>query len=79
MKRLVLLLLALVYALTPIGRLEAAEKAKEFRRLPLAEYRDKMKAGWLGQIAGVTWGAPPEFKFKAQIIPADQVPVWNRR
>lgn len=77
MKRLVLLLLALVYALTPIGRLGAAEKAKEFRRLPLAEYRDKMKAGWLGQIAGVTWGAPTEFKFKDQIIPADQVPVWK--
>ncbi len=48
-----------------------------YRRLPVSEYRDKMKAGWIGQIAGVSWGAPTEFKFKDQIIPEDKVPVWK--
>ncbi|MBU4459765.1 MAG: ADP-ribosylglycohydrolase family protein [Verrucomicrobia bacterium] len=48
-----------------------------WRRLPVAEYRDRMKAGWVGQIAGVSWGAPTEFKWKDQIIPADKVPVWT--
>lgn len=47
------------------------------RRLPLREYRDKMKAGWVGQIVGVAWGAPTEFKWQDQIIPADKMPVWK--
>ncbi len=77
MKPFAPLLLALVCTLIPPGRLAAAEKATEFRRLSLTEYRDKMKAGWIGQIAGVTWGAPTEFKFRDRIIPADKVPVWK--
>ncbi len=48
-----------------------------FRRLPLKEYRDKMKGGWIGQIAGVCWGAPTEFKWRDQIIPADKMPAWR--
>ena len=31
----------------------------EYRRLSVSEYRDKMKAGWIGQIAGVSWARPP--------------------
>jgi hypothetical protein len=57
--------------------LAAAENTAEFRRLPVAEYRDKMKAGWLGQMAGVAWGGPTEFKWKDKIIPADKVPLWK--
>jgi hypothetical protein len=48
-----------------------------WRRIRVADYRDRMKAGWIGQIAGVAWGAPTEFKWKDQIIPADKVPVWK--
>lgn len=48
-----------------------------FRRLSVEEYRDKMKAGWVGQIAGVCWGAPTEFKFVDKIIPEENVPVWT--
>jgi hypothetical protein len=78
MKRLVQLLLALLCAPISLHCLVAApEKATEVRRLSLAEFRDKMKAGWVGQMAGVTWGAPTEFKFKDHIIPADKVPVWK--
>ena len=78
MKRLVQLLLALICAPISLHCLVAApEKATEVRRLALAEFRDKMKAGWVGQMAGVTWGAPTEFKFKDHIIPADKVQVWK--
>ncbi len=55
----------------------ASEKPSGFRRLPVAEYRDKMKAGWIGQMAGVAWGGPTEFKWKDAIIPADKVPAWK--
>jgi hypothetical protein len=77
MKRITIMSLALVCAFTPAVLLRAAEKATEFRRLPVAEFRDKMMGGWVGQIAGVCWGAPTEFKFKDQIIPTDKVPVWK--
>jgi len=36
-----------------------------------------MKAGWLGQMAGVGWGAPTEFKFNGIIIPESEVPDWK--
>ncbi len=47
------------------------------RRISLREYRDRMEAGWLGQMIGVAWAAPTEFKWKDQIIPSDQVPSWR--
>ena len=50
---------------------------RAYRRLPVTEYRDKMKAGWVGQMAGVSFGAPTEFRWRGQIIPEDQVPRWR--
>jgi len=49
----------------------------EFRKITLEEYRSKMKAGWLGQMAGVGWGAPTEFQFIAEMIPEDKVPEFS--
>ena len=51
--------------------------AQEFRRLPVQEYVDKMKAGWIGQMAAVSWGFPTEFKFRGKIIPLEKVPEWK--
>ncbi len=50
---------------------------KKFRKITQADYQSKMKAGWLGQMAGVGWGGPTEFKYNAMIIPEDKVPTWN--
>ena len=49
---------------------------QEFRRLPVREYRDKMKAGWIGQIIGVSWGAPTEGRYR-QIMPEDKMPPFR--
>lgn len=49
----------------------------DFRRISVEEYQSKMKAGWLGQMAGVGWGAPTEFKYNAMIVPEDSVPEWE--
>ena len=67
---LALVTLASLFAVVPAP-------AAEMRRLPVREYRDKMKGGWIGQIAGVSWGAPTEFKWRDQIIPADKMPQWR--
>ena len=51
--------------------------AKEFRELPVSEYIDKMKAGWIGQMAGVGWGGPTEFRWRGEVIPLDMMPKWT--
>ncbi len=55
----------------------AAEDGVQYRRLTVVEYRDRVAAGWIGQMVGVGWGAPTEFRFKGMIIPEDQVPEWK--
>ena len=50
--------------------------AGNVRRLLLEDYRDRVAAGWIGQMVGVEWGLPTEFKFR-RIIPDDKVPVWT--
>lgn len=57
--------------------LGAPVQSAELRRLSLAEYRDKMKGGWIGQMIGVAWGGPTEFKWQDKIMPADQMPAWK--
>src|SRR6056297_252840 len=42
------------------------------RKISFDEYKDKMKAGWIGQMVGVAWPAPTEFKFCGRIIPVDE-------
>ena len=69
------LTLALV-TLIAAGWTVGAHGRQEVRRLPVKQYVSKMKAGWIGQMAGVGWGAPTEFKFKGKIIPEDRMPKW---
>ena len=57
--------------------LSCNDNSVEYRRLPVKVYRDKMKAGWVGQIAGVAWGAPTEFRWRDMIIPMADMPVWK--
>jgi hypothetical protein len=47
------------------------------RRITADDYVDKMKAGWIGQMAGVGWGGPTEFRYKGEIIPEDKMPAWK--
>ncbi len=60
-----------------MGAWPAAASDGTERRLAVAEYRRRMEAGWIGQMVGVAWGAPTEFKWRDEIIPADRVPAWS--
>ena len=46
-------------------------------RLPVDEYVSRMTAGWIGQMAGVGWGAPTEFRFNGRIVPESKMPKWK--
>jgi hypothetical protein len=70
-------MMALAILATVTICISCTDNAVKYRRLPVKVYRDKMKAGWIGQIAGVCWGAPTEFKWKDQIIPVKDMPVWK--
>lgn len=41
------------------------------------EYRSRMTAGWIGQMAGVGWGAPTEFRFNGRMVPEEEIPAWE--
>ncbi len=47
------------------------------RTITVKEYRDKMAAGWIGQIVGVCVGGPTEFRWCDEIIPLESVPAWK--
>jgi hypothetical protein len=55
----------------------ASAQGEEVRRLPVDEYVDKMQAGWIGQMAGVGFGDPTEFRWPGEIIPEDKMPAWE--
>lgn len=74
MKRL---LFAAAMVAATVSFVSAAETEQEIRRLPAQVYADKMAGGWIGQMVGVGWGAPTEFRFKGVIMPEAKVPAWT--
>jgi len=48
----------------------------DYLKISADAYRNKMKAAWTGQMAGVGWGLPTEFHYTDRMIPADEVPEW---
>lgn len=55
----------------------AAQAQEAYLQLPASEYVSRMTAGWIGQMAGVGWGAPTEFQFNGEIVPESAVPEWK--
>lgn len=47
------------------------------RTISLTDLKDRIRGGWAGQMFGVSYGAPTEFRFKEEIIPVDKLPVWK--
>jgi hypothetical protein len=75
-RRLIVLIVVADLVLSAGPSLASADNDK-LRRLAVERYVDKMKAGWVGQMVGVGWGGPTEFRFKGQVIPEHEVPQWK--
>jgi hypothetical protein len=54
----------------------APASAQRVREMPLAELRDRIQGGWAGQMIGVSFGAPTEFRSNGKINESE-LPPWN--
>ncbi len=46
------------------------------REIDLDVLRDKVRGGWAGQMIGVSYGAPTEFRYLERLIPEADLPEW---
>jgi len=69
---LVALAVVVVCVAAPVGA-----QRRTYLRLPLSVYRDKMRGAWIGQMVGVAWGGPTEFRWQDKIIPEADMPKWK--
>ncbi len=47
------------------------------RSISMSDLRDRIRGGWAGQMFGVAYGAPTEFRYNEVIIPVDKLPKWS--
>jgi hypothetical protein len=66
-----------ILSVSMIILLAACVDNTEYRKISVDEYVSKMKAAWIGQMIGVGWGAPTEFRFVAETIPDNEMPEFN--
>lgn len=73
---LVLLISFLSLLFSCSGKHESDKASQVKETLTVAELKDKIKGGWAGQVIGVTYGGPTEFKFKGTMIQDYQQMIW---
>ena len=61
----------------PIRIFYNPQNTTSVRIISESNFEDKMKAAWIGQMAGVGWAAVTEFKWIGDIIPEDRIPQWK--
>jgi hypothetical protein len=53
------------------------QATKDQRKIELGVLEDKIRGGWAGQMIGVSFGYPTEFKYRGRIIPSEELPEWT--
>jgi hypothetical protein len=51
--------------------------APQTREISLEVLQDKIRGGWAGQMIGVSYGGPTEFRWRSEIIPEEKLPEWK--
>ncbi|MGE5647665.1 MAG: ADP-ribosylglycohydrolase family protein [Acidobacteriota bacterium] len=57
--------------------LVAASTKSATKEISLAVLRDKIEGGWAGQMIGVSYGAPTEFRSNSVIMKDSAIPKWT--
>ena len=50
-----------------------------FRPISTAELENKIAGGWAGQMIGVSYGWPTEFRYLERVIPEEDLPTWEAK
>jgi hypothetical protein len=68
-----------IVALSAVGfaAVIAVPQSQQFREIPIATLRDKIEGGWAGQMIGVSYGAPTEFRHREKILAPEDLPEWK--
>jgi hypothetical protein len=67
----------LALSLLALAAVVAVPQSQQVREISLAELRDKIEGGWAGQMIGVSYGAPTEFRHLEKILAPEDLPVWS--
>jgi hypothetical protein len=54
-----------------------AEYSGVIETIEVSRLEDKIRGGWAGQMIGVSFGAPTEFRYLGRVIPEDELPEWQ--
>ncbi len=49
----------------------------DWARISMQDLEDKIRGGWAGQMIGVSFGAPTEFRYLGRIVPEEELPEWT--
>lgn len=63
--------------LLPILFFAGCKEKTEMIIISEKDFESKLNAAWIGQMVGVGWAAPTEFKWIGEIIPEDKIPAWK--
>ncbi len=74
MKQLIIILLAVSAITLDVSAGSNSKKKIQKAEIPLEVLMDKIKGGWAGQVIGVTYGGPTEFKFNGTMV-RDYIPI----
>jgi len=57
--------------------LQACGTDDSLREMTFPDLRNRLQGGWAGQMIGVSYGAPTEFRYRGRIIPEGELPEWS--
>ncbi len=67
----------MIFCLINLLSIQICFSGEQYLKISREQFIDKVKGGWLGQIAGVTWGYPTEFHYCGKIMPESYIPQWT--
>ena len=69
-------ILAVALVICVCGLFIVAADTATTRTISLSDLRNKIEGGWAGQMIGVSFGAPTEFRYREKMI-EDNLPEWK--